>query len=382
MKKRRFFIIAAEASADMVGSYILSGLKKLYGEDIEIKGIGGPLMEAIGNFKSLIPLSFLSQIGFLYILKKLPFFYRVIHSTVKAIDKFMPDALITIDAPELCFRISARIKKEIFRIHCIPPTVWAWRSGRAKTISQYTDHLLSLFPFESPYFKNSGIGCTFVGHPVTQISKGNPENFFARYPFLKKNPVLCLLPGSRNSEITTLLPIFLKVFHQLKTRIPNLQAILVTPPFWKEKIRTMNIEKQIPIITTEQEKYDAFAASSLALAASGSVSLELAIHKTSMVIAYKVDVLTAFILKRLLTTDKVALINHVAGKKIVPEYLQHECCPDLLANALFTLLKEKSKREQQQADLQKAVHTLYTDSPFPITCATSIDNLLRAKNRI
>lgn len=374
---KRFFVIAGEASGDMIGAALLRGVLEKW--PCEVRGIGGPMMEDVGGFRSTVPFSTLSHLGIGAILGRLPSLLRLMKTTTEHILSWKPDALITIDAPEFCFRVARRVRGRVPRVHCVPPAVWAWRPHRAKRMHPFTDRLLTIFPFEGAYFDGTELPYSFVGHPITERKPGYPERFFARYPEMRGHPILCLLPGSRMSEFDTLLPIFLETRARLQAEVPNMRTVLVTPSAWAEFLSSRCGAEQIPILWTEEDKGDVFSVASAALAASGTVSLELAFHGTPMVIAYKVPAVTAFILKRLITTPHIALINIVAGNRIVPECLQDDCSPDMLKNILFPLLTSREAREEQKSKTRAAIALLKTETPFPNACAEAIALTIGAK---
>lgn len=369
MGKRTFFVIAGEPSGDILGAHILRALSVC--EDIYITGIGGPLMEAEGQFQSRIPLDELAHMGIARTLRRLPFLINAVRTTRRSIREEKPDILITIDAPEFCLRVSKGLSGIVPRVHCVAPTVWAWRQGRVRTIHHKTDHLLSLFPFEPPYFEHSPVGITFVGHPSSGEPRGNSGRFLEEYPEYRGKKILSLLPGSRSQEIRELGPIFLQTFGNLRERFPDLEAVFLTLPQWMPALRSL-VGEHIRILSLEARKWDALAASTAALAASGTVSLDLARERTPMVIAYRVPRLTGWIVKHIIRTPHVALANIVAGKDVVPECLQERCTPETLTKVVGELLENPSKREEQQKIFPNILKTLETSKPFGQACADVI----------
>lgn len=345
------FLIAGEASGDLLGAQLMESLKKH--QNVRFAGIGGKAMTAQG-LTSLFPMEDLSLLGIGAILRSLPLLLRRLRFTVKTIRALAPDAVITIDAPEFTSRVMKKLRALPQRprlIHYVAPTVWALRPGRAKITATFLDHLLCLYPFEPPLFEKYGLPTTFVGHPLAQD------------PLLPepRNPnLLCLLPGSRRSEIKRLLPLFVETFFLLKKKFPDLKAILPTLPHLEPLIRKLfpDLGPDIQIVVGEAEKKKAFSHSYLALAASGTVALQLAQVQLPCIIAYKIDVLSAFLARYLLKTPWVCMINILLRKPVVPECLQEKCTPSHLSSALTILLMDSRAYRYQQKSMEEAINLL------------------------
>lgn len=370
---KKLFVIAGEPSGDVLGSAIIRGLRRLR-PDLHYIGIGGPLMEQEGGFNSLVPLETLSHMGLWNIIKNLPQLRSVLNGTFDAIQAQQPSGLLTIDSPEFSLRLSRRVRN-IPRIHCNPPTVWAWRPGRARRLAKYTDHILSLFPFEADYFKH--MSYTFVGHPVCEMPLGKAKDFWIQHK-IEPSSMLALLPGSRLQEIKRLMPIFLKTLERLQKILPYLQAFIACPPSLKQAIT--DFAPPCPIITDEQEKRNAFAASKLALCASGSVTLELAKQDTPMIIVYQVAPLTGWFLKKMISIPYVGLINILAyfqrTSVCVPECLQENCTPDVLTAKVLDLLTDPHILHQQRMQFYKVLPYISTEQSFEDASATAIARIL------
>lgn len=352
----------------MVGESILRGLRQRF-PHLSYTGIGGPRMEEAGSFHSLVPLSSLSHMGLWAIIKNLPALSRIFYSTLVAIRQQKPVGLLTIDAPEFCLRLSRRIS-EIPRIHCVAPAVWAWRPRRALTMSRATDHVLSLFPFEAPYF--SHMPYTFVGHPVLERPPGCAAAFWQIHG--QERPLLCLLPGSREQEIRKFLPVFVQTLEQIQSKNPEVYGVIVSPSALEPLVRML--APHVPILVGEQEKSHAFAAATLALAASGTVTLELALHGTPMVLGYRVPRLTAWMIRRLIHVSSVGLINIVAREPLVPECLQDRFTPEILCQEVRTLLHNPMLRQAQREKTTQALDSLRTYAPFSTFAAQTIGEIL------
>ena len=366
----RLFVIAGEPSGDMIGAAIIQGLRQLY-PFLTYEGIGGPLMEEQGQFRSLVPLTALSHMGLWAIVRNFPSLRHIFYRTLGAIESSQAKGLLTIDSPEFCLRIGKRIRA-IPRIHCVPPAVWAWRPKRATSVMPYaTDHILSLFPFEEPYFRH--MNYTFIGHPVLDTPLGDRERFWSR--FGPKRPLLCLLPGSREREIRNFLPVFLETARRLKLENPDLLVAIVCPLSMRELVCAFAPDSLI--FTQEQDKRDVFSAATVALAASGTVTLELAVHGTPMVIGYRVPALTGWMIKRLAHVRSVGLINIVAGEPFVPECLQENFTPEKLTHEVSLLLHDAAHRALQRIRSGQAVACLKAEYPFRMASAHSIGSILK-----
>lgn len=348
------FLIAGEPSGDVLGARLMAALKDATGGQVRFAGIGGERMVAEG-LESLFPLDELALFGLAELLPKLPNLIRRLRQTVQEILRLRPDAVVTIDAPDFGFRVAKRIRKsgaDIPLIHYVAPTVWAWRPGRAKKIAGFLDHLLVLLPFEPPYFEAEGLGCTFVGHSIVEggADKGNAVRFRAAHGLPGDAPILTVLPGSRRSEVAALLPDFGAALARLKERHPHLIVAVPTVPQVADAVRSATKAWPLPTIVVEgdQDKYDAFAASTAALAASGTVALELALAGVPAIIAYRIHPLTYRLYRRLIRVSYVNLVNIMLDRALVPELLQQDCTPEKLAGAVDRLLTDPAARQAQK----------------------------------
>ncbi|MBI3441368.1 MAG: lipid-A-disaccharide synthase [Proteobacteria bacterium] len=361
MKKRpRIFLIAGEASGDHLGASLMRAIRGICPE-VQFSGIGGRQMVGEG-LDSLFPMSDLSVVGIVEVLPKLFHILSRLRQTTHQILLERPDAVVTIDSPDFCFRVIRRVKKKARSIPCIhyvAPSVWAWRPGRAWKVAQFLDHILTLLPFEPRYFEVHGLAATCVGHPIVErvSQRGDGARFRRKYGIKDSQPILCVLPGSRMSELSTLLEIFGEVANIILRKSPDAVIAIPTLPHLRSYVEKFFIGKGINPILTEQEedKFDCFSASTAAIAASGTVSLELAITDTPHIIAYKVNPVTAWVAKRLLKTPYVNLINILLHKHVVPELLQENCDPERLSQELTRLLEKKDARTAQLMDFREAL---------------------------
>jgi len=343
----RFFLIAGEPSGDRLGAALMAGLKTLH-PDISFSGIGGPLMQAQG-LQSLFPMEELSIMGLVEVLPKYLHLKRRIREAAAACLACQPAALITIDSPDFCLRVAAQVKaaKPMQRtIHYVAPSVWAWRPGRAAKMAKVIDHVLALLPFEPPYMTAAGMSCDFVGHPVVSEALATPAEL-ALLP-AGQGPLILTLPGSRRGEVSRLMPVIGETLAQLKAVHPTARVALPTLRGVADLVRSLSADWPIApqIIEDAALKRAAFAAADVAIAASGTVSLELAANGCPMVIAYDMNPLTLWLMRRAALIDTVTLVNLVSETRAVPEFIGERCRADLIAAALLDLLQNPGSQAQ------------------------------------
>lgn len=330
------YLIAGEASGDFIASQLMKALRVQVGTSLRVSGVGGPLMASQG-LESLFPMGDISLMGLTEVIPKIPLCLRRIRQTVQDIQSQKPDVVITVDAPDFCHRVTKALKKSgssIPCVHYVAPTVWAWRAGRAARIAKHLDLLLTLFPFEPPYFEKHGLQTLCVGHPLVEVDL--PSAFQADDPLS-----LCVLPGSRLSEITRLLPLFRDVSLKLKEHFPSLTLQLPTLPHLRSAVDSIlgSSKAYFHITETVDAKWLALQSATAALAASGTVSLELAKTQTPHLIAYRVSPLTYGLGRLLIKTPYVGLVNILLGHPVVPELLQGACNLENLYKHLVDLLE-------------------------------------------
>lgn len=368
MTRPLVFLIAGEPSGDVLGARLMAALKRRTGGEIDFAGIGGPAMAEEG-LVSRFPMSELSLLGIAEILPHLPRLMRRIAETVAAIKERKPDILVTIDAPAFCLRVSRQLAGIVPRVHYVAPQHWAWRPGRAHDLAQATDHLMALLPFEPEFFARYGVDCAFVGHPVVEggAGQGDPVRFRRRHAIPEDSPVLVVLLGSRRGEVRRLLPVFKAAVAKLHEIMPDLRVVLPTVPHLASQIGAAAEAWPMPtiLIQDREEKFDAFAAATAAVAASGTVALELALSGTPSVIAYRVHPLTGLLVKLLLNVRNVSLINIITGRDIVPELIQENCRPDRIAAEVGQLMTDPAARAAQRAGFEDLASRLGVGGPSP-----------------
>jgi len=344
----RVFVIAGEASGDKLGAALMAGLKALR-PDTTFDGVGGPLMQAEG-LESRFPMEELSVMGLSEILPK----YRALKARIRqmadAVLTTPPDVLITIDSPDFCLRVARLVKaaSDIRTVHYVAPTVWAWRPGRAEKMARHIDHVLALFPFEPPLMQAAGMGCDFVGHPVVAEPVALPEEV-AR---LCKGTVVLLLPGSRMGEVSRLADRFGAAAERIAAAVPDAQFVVPTTRGVHDLVQARVAEWPIPgtvLPPGSPDKAAWFKRADVALAASGTVSLELAANDTPMVIAYDMAWLSRIIISRMLLVDTVTLVNLVSEARVVPEFIGAACQPGPIADAVLAVLADPAAQRAAMA---------------------------------
>lgn len=370
------FLVAGEPSGDALGARLMAALKRRTEGRVRFAGVGGEAMAGEG-LASLFPMSELTVMGAAEVLPRLPAILRRIRETAAHALAAAPAAVVTIDSPDFSFRVGRRLAGcGIPLVHYVAPSVWAWRPGRARRIARFLDHLLALLPFEPPYFEREGLRCTFVGHPVLEsgAGAGDGPGFRRRHGVSEGAPLVAVLPGSRTSEVTRLLPVFAATVARLIAECPELRLVVATVPAVAEAVRRAVAGWPAPplVVAGEREKYDAFAAADAALAASGTVALELAMAGTPAVIAYRMNWLTAWLAKRLIRVSFVNIVNLVLERPAVPEFLLDRCTPDNLVPAVRHLLDHAEARQAQKAAAGQALELLGLGGPPPSERAAEV----------
>lgn len=373
----RVFLVAGEASGDRLGAALMDGLRQLAGP-VSFDGVGGPLMQAQG-LTSRFAMDELSVFGIAEVLPKYRHLKRRITETAQSVIKTQPDVLITIDSPDFCLRVARQVKaaSRIRTVHYVAPSVWAWRAGRAQKMAKSIDQVLALLPFEPPFMRAAGMRCDFVGHPVVSEPQPALDDIaaFREASGIGSAPILLALPGSRQGEVARLAPVFGAALRPVLARYPDMRvvvpaaagvadAVIAAARDWPGSALVLDPRDLSPA-ENSQRKRVAFSAADIALAASGTVSLELAAAATPMVIAYDMNWFTWQIMSRLLKTDTVTLVNLVSNSRTVPEFLGPACRPDAIANALIEVIDNPETRARQGAAMQDTMTKLGQGAEAP-----------------
>ena len=354
-------LVAGEPSGDQLGGHLMVRLNEIAGERVRIVGVGGPAMTAQG-LQSLFPLDATAVMGLREVVPRIPEILRRVRAASDFALKHRPDLVLLIDSPDFTHRIAQRLKRidpSIRTANYAPPQVWASRPYRARKMARYIDAVLTLFPFEAAFFERYGIKAFPVGYPVIERAGhiGGGAEFRRQHGIAADAKLLVVLPGSRRNEIRFVLPPFKAAAALLARDIPGLVTVMPTIPHVAALVQDVARDWPTPVhvTQTDQEKYAAFAAADAALAASGTVTSELALAGTPMVVGYKVGWLTFALVRRMIKVPHIVLINLVLERRAVPEFLQDACTPEALAQALKPLLTDANARAQQKRDLDEAV---------------------------
>ena len=347
----RIALVAGEHSGDQLGFKLIRALREASDGDVALLGVGGEAMEAEG-LKSLFPIADIAVMGILPVLARLPALMTRIGQTARAVIEARPDALVVIDSPDFTHRVARRVRRAMPNlpiVDYVSPSVWAWRPGRARAMRAYVDRVLALLPFEpETYVRLGGPPCVYVGHPLIerlQLLRPNEDEARRRNA---EPPIVVVLPGSRRSEIGRLMTDFGGALDALHEEIGPFLPVLPTLPHIESEVRALAaLWPQAPrIVLGKSAKFEAFRAARAALAASGTVTLELALAGVPMVGAYKVSLVEEQ-LKYLIKVPSILLPNLILGSRVIPEKLQRDCTPVALGEALTDLLREGPQREAQ-----------------------------------
>ena len=356
------FLIAGEPSGDLLGARLMTALRAETGGAVRFAGIGGERMIAEG-LDSLVPIDELAIMGVFEIVPHVLRIIQRIRQTAAVVRTMRPAAVVTIDSPSFSLEVSLRLRGlGMPLIHYVAPSVWAWKPWRAAKMARHVDHLLTLLPFEAPYFEKHGLTTTFVGHPAVEMKShtADPAAFRAAHGIDATAPVICVLPGSRRGEVRRLAPIFGMTLGLLAERFPGLRAVTPTVSTVAAEVSALAPTWPVPttVLTKPAEKAEAFAASDVALAASGTVAVELTVAGVASVIGYRVSPMTAFIARRVVKSRYASLPNILLGREVQPELIQENCTPDKLAAALGALLDDPKARTAQVEAAGEAIRML------------------------
>ena len=346
------YLVAGEQSGDALGGRLITALRAVR-PDLQFAGVGGPQMAAAG-LASLFPIHELAVMGLLEVLPRLRRIAGLLRQTEADIRARRPDVVVTIDSPGFTLRLLHRLRDSgLRRVHYVAPQVWAWREGRVKHYPGLWDRLLCLLPFEPAFFARHGLEARFVGHPVIEsgVDSGDSTRFRQKFGVAAESPILLVLPGSRRSEVSRLLPVFGETLVRLVQQVPGLVPVVPVASAVAGSViaGTRDWPVQPLIVTDLGDKHDAYAAAAAALTKSGTSTLELALADVPMVVAYRVHPLTAWIVRRSVKVQYAAIVNLLLGRMAVPEFIQQDCTADALAPAVAGLIAGKVAASQHAA---------------------------------
>ncbi len=334
--KKKIMIVTGEASGDMYGGNLAQALFILH-PDLKIFGIGGKSMRSAG-VDTLVDISELAVVGLWEVLSH----FKVIKKAFLTMKEILlddpPDVIVLIDYPDFNLRLAKVAKKSgVPVVYFISPQVWAWRRARIKTIARLVNKMLVVFPFEEELYKDAGVDCRFVGHPLLDI---NVEDFdraslAEKFGLKPKSPVMGILPGSRKKELAYNLPVMLQAYKQLKEKLPDLQGIIPVADTLGMEDLEKHLGEHTDIKLVENQTSAVMDIVDSAAVASGTATLEMALRKKPMVIIYKLSPLTYFIGRRLIKLNNIGIVNIVAGNQVVPEFVQDSATPDAISDVLY-----------------------------------------------
>jgi len=380
------FIVAGESSGDVLGAGLMQALAAMRAGSASFRGIGGPAMTACG-LAALFPAHDLMTIGIAPVVAKLPTIVRRLRETIAAVVAEPPDVLVLIDVPDFSLRVAKGVRRRLPHlpiVKYVSPSVWVWRSGRARAMRPMIDLILALLPFEPEVHRRlGGPPCTYVGHPLLAHLaelRPSPEDARAR----AEAPLVLVLPGSRRLEIRRLGAMFGAALEQVAARYRHFEVVLPTLPHLVEEVAATTSRWSIRprIVTDEVEKHAAFRRTHAALAASGTVTLELALAGIPHVAAYRIPLLEGAVARMILQVETVILPNLVLGERVVPEFLQTRCTAANLATALLEVMNDTPARRRQQEAFRRLDAILGAEEMTPSRrAAQAVLDLLAQRGR-
>ena len=374
-KKFKIFIIAGELSGDILGEGLINQLKKLSQNKIEIYGVGGAKMIAQG-LKPIFNIKSLSIMGIFEVLLKIPSILMLLKLAKNKIIEINPDIVITIDAPGFNLRLQNSIKDlKIKQIHYVAPSVWAWKSYRAKKIAKFLDHLLVLFPFEKNLFLKEGLNTTFVGHPIAFDNKFVNNKYYTEKSLNNKAITkIAMLPGSRLSEIEKLMPVFIKSAILLNKDYKSIKFYVVTLKEYRNKIQGYFAKTNLDYYVTDnhEEKYNIYSKVNFVLCASGTVTIEVAKASTAMLVVYKLNFITWLIVRAMVKIKTASILNIISKDNIIPELFQKEVNETNIHGIIKKYIENSKLRNKQINKLNIAVNKLKNGDTNPSYIAAKL----------
>ena len=379
------FLIAGEPSGDQLAARLVQALREESKGNIRFAGVGGEQMAAEG-IESLFPIDDLAVMGIVEVLPSIRLVYQRMKETLVAIRDLQPDIVVTIDSPSFSLEVSERLKKkDIPLVHYVAPSVWAWKPWRAKQMARYLDHLLALLPFEPPYFEKHGLETTFIGHPAVEAKpkKDDAKYFRARHNIPSNAKLVCLLPGSRRGEVKRLSPVFGECLDFVRSVYPDAVAVVPTVKSVAQQVRRAVQDWPVPTVVVEgnELKRQAFACADVAIAASGTVAVELAVAGLPAVITYRTNPITAWIAPYVVKVRFVSLPNLLLDRQVQPELLQKDCNGMQIATEACQLLHDADARKAQTDAYREVVQMLSPEGGTPSQKAAQVILRLLSERR-
>lgn len=356
----KIFIIACEASGDKHGADLVHSIQRI-DPTIQFEGLGGAEMKRAG-VKLLEEMTRISVLGLGDVLRKYFQFRKIFYKALGHLKRTKPDLLILIDSPAFNLRFAKRVGHRIPVVYYIAPQIWAWGRRRIHTIRKVVDHMVVILPFEEEIYRDEKIPCTFVGHPLLDQVKPSKPRLELRSEFGLKpsEKMIALLPGSREPEVRRILPIMLESARLLTKEIPALKFFMIETPHVSSRLYEEILRgfPDLPLKKTQERLYDTVHAADFALVASGTATLETALLGTPFFLLYKASASTFFLGRRLVRIPYIGLVNVLAGRFVVPEFIQHLASPERIAHETKVLLENDSLREKLKDEIREVCQRL------------------------
>lgn len=352
--KARLLLSCGEPSGDLYAGALTRALRAL-DPDVSVAGLGGPQLAAAGGHL-IDDYRDLAVTGLSEAIVKIPRSLMAMARLMRAVRHDRPDALVLIDFPDFNFPLARRVRAlGVPVVYYIGPQVWAWRAGRLKTMRAIADRVLVIFPFEVAFYREGGVAAEFVGHPLVDLATPSAARdvFLPSLGLSATAPTVALLPGSRTNEVERILPDLLAAVARIRARIPDVQCVLARAPGLGDRLFAGASGPALPPMALVEGQTDTvLAATDLALVASGTATVQAALHGTPMVIVYRVSRLT-YMARRLLTLDTFGMANLLAGEKIVPELIQDALTPEAVASEAVSLLTDRARVARMREGLAR-----------------------------
>lgn len=375
-------IIAGEASGDVHGAALVERCRRKRPE-LCFFGMGGDEMERAG-VEIIHHIRETSIVGFAEVVKRYLPIRRIFKHMVGLLKKRQPVLVILVDYPGFNLRFASRVRRNgILLVYYISPQVWAWGGGRIKAISRTVDRMLVFFPFEETIYKEAGVEVRFVGHPLKDLVRTEMDRntFFDKLEFKTDLPTVGLLPGSRNLEVERLLPIMMESLSRLCESIGPVQAVLGKASSLDDSVYG-SFPESISVRSLREQTYEIMAHSDVLIVASGTATLEAALTGTPMVIVYRIAPLSYRIARTLIKLPYVGLVNIVAGKKIVPELLQDDCSPEMIARTASHLITDRRRKDEMKRALRDVSRALGEPGAADRAAAAVLEVIDSSENRM
>jgi lipid-A-disaccharide synthase len=358
----RVFISAGEASGDLYASRVVEAVRARR-PDAEFFGCAGPRMQAAG-VRAVVDSRSISVVGIVEVVAHIPRIWGEFRKLTRAIARERPDVAVLTDSPDFHLRLARRLRRlGIPVVYLIAPQAWAWRQGRVRTMRETIDRLLCIFPFEEAFFLSHGVSAIYIGHPLARMIRPSLERsaFCDKLNLPLDSRIVALLPGSRYGEVERHMPALLDAAERIRARHPVTFVLALPPGFGAEKATFWERIRRSSIQVIEGATWDALAQSELALAASGTVTVEAALLGVPMVTFYRVNALSWLLGRRLVRAPFLSMVNLIAGRRIVPELMQREMTAERIAAEAIRLLEDDAARRAMREDLAEVAAKLSSD---------------------